>query len=103
MRRHHLIALGLLAALAAAITALAIAAGPRTALLSAIVGIVVALWRVAAGYSRRTYPFRPCLGCKGSGKDFEPRWLAWASGRTHRAWRDCLACGGSGKRDRRGR
>ena len=104
MRRPHLpIVLVVLAALAAALTTLVIAAGPWTALVYATIGLILAAWWAAAGYAKRAYPLLPCRACHGSGKDFEPILLAWASLRLHRAWRDCGTCGGSGKRDRRGR
>lgn len=58
-----------------------------------IVFVVALSWGYVLMYSKRTYTLLPCKKCKGSGKIFEPFWMAWACGRRTRAYYKCELTG----------
>lgn len=59
--------------------------------------IALAWWVGVVVYSKRRYPQLPCGTCGGTGKDFEPLWMAWMCGRRTRAFRPCPACTGTAR------
>jgi hypothetical protein len=62
--------------------------------------VVLGVKYAALFYSKRKYPKFLCLECKGSGKDFEPRWLMRLRWGRRRGWRPCPKCGGDPAEDR---
>lgn len=66
-----------------------------------IVLITFTTWFCVLLYSKRTFPWIGCKSCGGTGKIFEPLWMAWACGRRRRAFRPCTDCSGGGKKQRR--
>jgi hypothetical protein len=64
--------------------------------------VLAFLWLLTYRYSRKHYNFLACQACKGTGKIWEPVWMAWACLRRRRAFRLCTSCGGSARYERRG-
>ena len=59
----------------------------------------VAIWGGIVLYARRTYYLEGCGACGGSGKQWEPIWMALCRLTRTRRFRPCPACGGAGKFD----
>ncbi|WP_199034739.1 hypothetical protein [Glycomyces salinus] len=56
---------------------------------------IAAFWIGVVLYSRHTYTQDACRACDGTGRDWEPSWMALMRLSTHRRWRNCRKCGGS--------
>lgn len=53
-------------------------------------------WAIAVSYAFRRYPNFGCRSCGGTGKKFEPLWLAVLCFRLgRRAWGPCHDCSGA--------
>lgn len=66
----------------------------------ALAVVIVGVRYGAKWFSEHKYPHFTCEACRGSGKDFEPRWLRLLRWGRRRAWRKCPSCGGNPTEDR---
>jgi hypothetical protein len=51
--------------------------------------IALTFWFWVMIHSKRKYTLLPCKKCGGTGKIFEPFWMAWMCGRRTRAYYKC--------------
>lgn len=59
--------------------------------------LIAATWGGIVLYSRHTFYLEGCAACGGSGKQWEPEWMAWCRFSRTRRFRPCPACGGNAK------
>lgn len=61
----------------------------NTALITLLALTAFTFWFCVLLYSKRKYTLLPCKKCGGTGKIFEPFWMAWMCGRRVRAYYKC--------------
>lgn len=68
-----------------------------------VVTFLAIAWGAVFWYSRRTYHLEDCQVCDGSGRQWEPWWMARTCCRSYRRYKRCPACDGTPTHDLRQR
>jgi hypothetical protein len=59
--------------------------------------VISATWIGVVLYSRHTYPLEGCAACGGTGRKWEPQWMAYLRFSRTRRFRLCPVCNGAAR------